>query len=308
MSPLANVDSMLDPQSLTASPAGPSLGHVWAERFRQSLATADLNSALDAYTDAPSWEDRWFCLEHASRSGVDPELLDSWCDGWPEHVLPFLTRGAVHARAGATSSAVDLSRASELDPTNPIPWGQLIVVSRVVGRPAADVEHFLSEMMSRTALYEPHVDYLLMLSANHGGTTEAMLAFAREVCLVVPTGSPLRALLAIAALDAMLSDEPKDHQAYLRENGLFDEVLMAAGQSVFHESFEVQPLVPALKALNAFAVVLSVLGQDDLALMLVNRIGNTFTDWPLSLLGPPTIETWDELRLRLTDKAPQMTR
>jgi hypothetical protein len=300
---LAPAAQMLDNAPLSVVP-GPSLGHVWADRFQRGVRDAQLNEALEAYAAAPSWEDRWFCIEHASLTELDPVLLDSWCEGWPEHVLPFLTRGAVRARQGHPEAESDLARASQLDESSPIPWGLRVVAGRAAGTNGARLDHLLTEMIPRATLYEPHVEFLRSLGVRNGGTVDGPVEFARTVCDLVPAGSTLRALLPLAAIDAIMTEVPDDHLAYLRDTGLFDDVLMAAGQSVFHPDFDAQSFVPSLKAMNAFAIMLSLMAQDDLALLLVNRIGGAFTLWPLSLLGSADIATWNELRDRLIDKAP----
>lgn len=297
---------MVESQAVTGDPIGPSLGHSWAQAFAAGVGSADLNGALQAYSEAPSWEDRWFCVEYASRFELDRQLLDSWCQGWPDHVLPFLTRGALLAAAGDPAAIADIERAAVLDPTSPIPQGLRLAAGRFMREPFMNLEPHLAEMMPKASLYEPHVHFLLAASASNGGSTSSMIDFARTVCEVVPAGSPLRGLMPLAAIDAMLVDQPADHQAYLHEQGLYDDVLMAAGQSVFHPDFEGQASVPSLKAMNAFLVALMLLGQEDLALMLSNRLGNSFTEWPLSLLGPATLDTWNELRALMVQKAPSV--
>ncbi len=303
MSSYSPVETMSAPDAAAdALPRG-SLGHSWAERFRDALESADLNRALDAYEDAPSWEDRWFCLEVASNASVSGELLDSWCVGWPDHVLPYLTRGATRARVGDPEAIADFDRASDLDAASPLPWGQRVVLARAVGAPTSTSASALAKMMPLAGLYEPHVDYLLGLGEGAAASSANMVEFAENVCHVVPAGSPLAAVMPLAAIRSMMVDVPDDHLTYLKDLGLFDAVLMAAGQSVFHPDFDGQSAVPSIKAMNAFAVALSILAQDDLALILVNRLGNTFTDWPLCLLGQPDLHTWRELRERLMAKS-----
>ena len=283
----------------------PSLGHSWAERFSQAVLDTDLVGSLEVYGEAPSWEDRWFCLEFTAMNEPPSDLLDSWCQSWDAHVLPFLVRGSVRARTGQAGAVEDLEYAASLDPTNPIPWGQLLVAARTMGHPGADIERFLAETVSRSALYQPHVEFLLALGSD-STRTDLMIDFARSVSEVVPAGSPLHALVPIAALESMILHQPDDHIEHLRANGLFDDVLMAAGQSVFHPGFIAEPSVPAAKAMNTFVVALSILGQDDLGLLLADRIGSAVTDWPLSLLGSPTVSTWQTLHDRLRDKGRQV--
>ena len=305
MSQLAPVATMFSPAA-SSVPVGGSLGQQWAEKFQLALEAADLNAALEAYADAPSWEDRWFCLEQASKATVNAALLDSWCEGWPDHVLPVLTRGSMLARSGDLAATIDLDRASEIDRESPIPWGLRVVLARTAGLAKSESATALAAMMPHAALYEPHIEYLLALGEGDHASSSDMIEFADNVCDAVPPGSPLRAAMPLAALQSMMVDIPDDHITYLRDKGVFDKVLMAAGQSVFHPEFEGQPVVPSLKAMNAFAIALSILAQDDLALLLVNRLGNSFTDWPLSLLGAPTLETWGDLRQRLIEKAPSI--
>jgi hypothetical protein len=111
-------------------------------------------------------------------------------------------------------------------------------------------------------------------------------------------------MLPLAAVEVMLQERPEDHLACLEGLGLVDDIMMAAGQSVFHPAFEGPPSVPAIKAMTAFTVALVLLQQDDLALMLHRRLDGVFADWPLSLLVPPSTTSWIELGRLMAKNAP----
>jgi hypothetical protein len=159
-------------------------------------------------------------------------------------------------------------------------------------------------MLAIDPLYEPHAYYLRSLGPAAGGNIDAVIAFARSVDEVVVPGSPLRAMVPLAAVEVMMAERPDDHLACLDGYGLRDSLMMAAGQSVFHPHFIGPPSIPGIKAMTAFLVGLMLLGEDDLALMLHNRLENLFADWPLSLLVPPSIDSWLELGHKMNDNGP----
>ncbi len=289
--------ALLDPPDLASTRHGDDLGHAWAASFTAAVVADDPHAALETYGAAPSWEDRWFCLElGAAVPGAD-RVADAWCAAWRDHPLPRLLRAAAGAFAGDEAIAPLLDELGGAYPGDPVVDGLALVLGAELGSGAIELEPHLAELMAKAALYEPHVRFLTACSPTNGGSVDAMVDFGRTVCEVVPPGSPLRAMMPLAAIGAMVAEEPDDHLAYLTDTGLVDDVLMAAGQSVFHPAFEGQSRIPAMKAMNAFAVGLSLAANDDLALALVDRLGESYTDWPLALLGPPSQETWREFRL-----------
>ncbi len=285
---------------------GPSLGHELATQFLWSLQAQDYNGALEAYSSAPTWEDRAFCIEYAAGSDIDVSLLDPWCEAWPNHVLPALLRGAVLVARGDEIAALpDLRDASRADDKNPIPWAQLLRCAMQQRAPVVDLEAMLAEMLERYALYEGHIHYIRGLSATGSGSTEQMLTFARVVNKILPAGSAIRAAVAVAVIEALLAEAPDDHIAYLSEKGLTEELLQAAGQSVFHPQFDKAGRIPRIKAMNAFVIALSMSGHEDLALMLADRLDGAVTQWPLSYLGRPTEAAWATLHGQLQERSEQ---
>ena len=115
----------------------------------------------------------------------------------------------------------------------------------------------------------------------------------------------MRAMTPLAGVEVMLAEQPTDHLACLDDHGLIDSIMMTAGQSVFHPDWVGVSSIPGAKAMTAFTVALVLLKQDDLALMLHRRIDDRFADWPLSLLCPPSMESWIQLGRHMADKAQQ---
>lgn len=286
----------------------PAMGHRDAHECASALAAGDLASCYQAYSAAPTWEDRWFCLEHVARhneeqSGhpIDESLIDAWVGGWPDHPVPLLVRAATNAFNGRDASA-DLGMVHAIEPHNPLVHGLEIVNRASSG--VGDLEGPLGAMLAIEPLYEPHVHFLRALGPNGGGDLDTALTFATSVNGVVPAGSPLRAVVPLTAIETVLADQPEDHLAFLESLGLRSLIMMAAGQSVFHPDFIGPYTVPGVKAMTAFAVALVLIGEDDLALMLHRRLDGVFADWPFSLLAPPSMASWVEIGRHMAQNAP----
>ena len=289
------------------------MGHRDAHECASALVVGDVAGCYQAYSAAVTWEDRWFCLEHVAHHNdthcddegvghpIDESLIDAWVEGWPDHPVPLLMRAALDAFNGRDASA-DLVLAHAIEPGNPLVHG-LEVISRASSG-VGDLETPLGAMLAIDSLYEPHVHFLRALGPNGGGDLDAALDFARAVDDVVPAGSPLRAMVPLAAIEAILAEHPSDHLAFLDDLGLRSLIMMAAGQSVFHPDFIGPTSVAGVKAMTAFTVALVLLGEDDLALMLHRRLDGVFADWPFSLLAPPSMASWMELGRHMTQNAP----
>ena len=195
---------------------------------------------------------------------------------------------------------------SNMQPIDPVALGLQIV--DLAGAGVDGIEGPLGAMLATEALYEPHVRLLRAEGPRGGGDIASLLAFARSVGDVVPAGSPLRAMVPLAAVEVMLAERPDDHLACLESHGLVDDIMMSAGQSVFHPSFEGPPSIPAIKAMTAFTVALVLLQQDDLALMLHRRLDGLFADWPLSLLVPPSTASWIRIGSHMAENASSAAR
>ena len=278
----------------------PALGHRAAHECALALQVGDINACYQAFAAAGSWEDRWFCLEHVASQELDRDLVDAWVDGWPDHPLPLLVRSAFDTLAGRDASH-DLAHVLAIEPDNPLALG--LQVTDIAGGGPGDIETALGKMLAVDALYEPHAHFLRAQGPRGNGDIASMLAFARSVDDIVPIGSPLRAMVPLAAVEVMLAEQPDDHLACLEGYELPDAIMMAAGQSVFHPTFDGPPSVPGIKAMSAFTVALVLLQQDDLALMLHQGLDGHFADWPLSLLCTPSTAAWNQLGQHMTDKA-----
>ncbi len=283
----------------------PALGHRAAHECAAALAVGDVSTSYKVYSEAGTWEDRWFCLEHVAGQPIDRSLIDAWVDGWPDHPLPLMVRAAVDVFAHRSGSA-DLASALAVEPNDPVALGLQVI--DLAGAGAGDIEGSLGAMLATEALYEPHVRLLRAEGPRGGGDVASLLGFARSVIDVVPAGSPLRAMMPLAAVEVMLAENPEDHLACLESHGLVDDIMMAAGQSVFHPSFEGPPSIPAIKAMTAFTVALVLLRQEDLALMLHRRLDGLFADWPLSLLVPPSTTSWIQLGRHMAENASSAAR
>lgn len=284
-----------------------AMGHREAQACASALAAGDVTSFYDSYSMVRTWEDRWFCLEHVATVGhqpdlppIDASLIDAWVQGWPDHPVPLLVRAAMSAFQGA-GAAEDLARLAVIESGSPVVDGLVVVDRAHTG--IGDLEAPLASMLAVEPLYEPHVHFLRSLGPGGGGTIDDVVSFARSVDETVPAGSSLRAMVPLAAIEVILAEKPEDLMACLDQHGLRDGIMMAAGQSVFHPAFVGRPLIADVKAMTAFMVALLLLGEHDLALMLHRRLDGVFSDWPFSLLTPPSMPGWLEIGRHMSQNA-----
>ena len=281
-----------------------ALGQHEAARCANALRAGDLVGCHEAFSAAQGWEAQWFCLEYVAEqanepgSQIDRLLIDAWVDGWPDHPVPLMMRAAIDA-FGHGDAAADVDRILARDAGNALVYGLQVVDG--AGASVGELEGPLGSMLGIEPLYEPHVRFMRSLGAANG---DEMLAFARAVDETVVSGSPLRALLPLASIELLVAEQPPDHLAWFDERGLRSRIMMAAGQSVFHPDFGNAPAVPAIKAMTAFLVSLELLGEDDLSLMLHDRLDGVFADWPFSLLAPPTTASWLDIGRHMMRNAP----
>lgn len=286
----------------------PAMGHRDAHECASALVIGDVSACHQVYSAAGTWEDRWFCLEHIASyntevpsNPIDESLIDAWVDGWPDHPVPLLIRSALAAFNGRDASA-DLTLIHAIEQDNPLVHGLDVVNRAACG--VGDLEQSLGAMLAIDPLYEPHVHFLRALGPNGGGDLDGALSFARSVDEVVAPGSPLRSMVPLAAVEAILAEQPDDHLAFLDDLELRSRIMMAAGQSVFHPRFVGPTTIAGVKAMTAFAVALVLLGEDDLALLLHRRMDGVFADWPFSLIAPPSLQAWDDLGRHMAQNAP----
>ncbi len=293
-----------------ATPEDRSYGDPLALRHRGELARGDWAGAARLLASAREWDRRFFYVDCFGSWPGRPAFLDAWCDAEAQRPEPFLVRGthdirwAWQARGSGWGATVtedgarlfgerlqmalaDLRRAAELDPADPTPWAQLVIVCRGLGGEKRDAQEIFGEAVRRDPGHRPaHAQTLTYLCAKWYGSHAEMFDFARGVAHVAPHGSPLYALLPTAhverALMAVHDGETRSFDTYFADADVRDEVLAAYDRSVGHRDYRPNKL--AFLDWNDFGFCLGLMNERDLARRCFDHMGERITEMPWSYL------------------------
>ncbi|MEV4318128.1 hypothetical protein [Actinocrispum sp. NPDC049592] len=98
-----------------------------------------------------------------------------------------------------------LATAGRLAPDDGVPWSQHISAIHVVAREVSNVDDFHRRMAERSPdLYAGTVSWLSAQSGRWHGSTDRLVAFARERTSALPDGHPLLALIPHGRLEGWL--------------------------------------------------------------------------------------------------------
>ncbi len=268
-------------RSASSTPAATTDGPDVLGRDDRVRGRADIAGFLDAFdasdpeairralATAPTWGERGACLD-AVRTNESLPWLDGWVAGAePGDGLPFLVRGstalASFAAASEDGDVSDRIRQAELDllvaaraePDSPLPWVRLIVSGGLLGIPNAEIVFRLDEAMRRDPTnLAAHRALVEAISADLAGSVSEAWAFAMTVDEHVPVGSPLRAVVADAAVRRFGGG---------RETATISAettIVTSAKRSVLHPDFAMHPcVIDRVDAVAAFAEIFAVLGM-----------------------------------------------
>ena len=277
--------------------------------FLSAFDASDPDALRRALATAPTWGERGACLDALHTSEPLP-----WLNGWvagadPADPLPFLVRGStVLTSVAAVSDGVvpthrlrqaelDLLMAARADPTSPLPWVRLIVSGALLGIPKPEIVFRLDEAMRRDpanlAAHRAHVE---AMSADRAGSDQEAWAFAMTVDEHVPVGSPLRAIVADAAVRRF------GHGRETATISTETTIVTAAKRSVLHPDFATHPcVVDRVDALAGFAEIFAVLDMPtelERVIAVADRMRHHGRLRGISV-DRPTDAQWARLRSRL---------
>ncbi|WP_176955780.1 hypothetical protein [Sinosporangium album] len=101
-----------------------------------------------------------------------------------------------------------LMEAARLRPDDPVPWEQLMGFALGMQLSRSDENVIWRELVARCpTLFSGHRARLQTVAAKWGGSHEDMFDHAREAVALAPEGHPLSAMLALAHLEYLLSEQ-----------------------------------------------------------------------------------------------------
>ncbi|MEV6977739.1 hypothetical protein [Kitasatospora sp. NPDC093806] len=292
------------------------LSHGDAE-LRELRALADagdwaaLGPALAAVPDQA--ELTWLLHRISDVEGIEGWLAETVAER-PEDTLALLLSGARQiawaweARTGQRAQYVtdeqwqlfherldtaeeQLFEVAEREPSWLGPWFFLQIAARgaSLGRSVAGTR-FEAALRRDPAHLASHQQRLQQLCAKWGGSHEEMHAFARTSMLAAPEGSPLGELVALAHLEQWLDLPDGEDHAYLTGPAVRAGLREAALRSVLHPGYRRRRDWRATH--NAFAMVLSLADERELAHAVFATLDDVVTDWPWYYLGGDEAENF----------------
>ncbi len=248
--------------------------------FLRATDAHDADAARAAFRAAPTCAERALCVD-----GVLHDDDDTWLEHWraahPAEALPALIQGSVLMRRGwaargsgrADTVSDDgfrtffdclrradrlLLDAGRLDAGSPVPWSLLLATGKGLQIPLEEITFRFDEALRAdpTSL-AAHRHYVQAIAGKWSGTDEQMWDFAMAVHGHVPAGSPVRAVVADAAVERfVISGSDRTMAA---EN----DVVEAARQSIWHPEFENhQCVIEQVGAVACFVEAFYLLDMD----------------------------------------------
>lgn len=318
------------PPARPAEPPMPSrqrfLHHPDAEAFFGAVFAGAPDEAHTIFNRQESWEDKSFCVSTMSLMPGRRNRLDEWVSQRPADTLGRICRGAHgiawawNARSSARADEVtaaqfeeffhrlniaeaDLIEAVMLDPTNPLGWEHLITTARGLQIPREEADYRMSKMLGIAPLLGGHLEYLQYICEKWSGSHDDMVEFAMSVIEAIPDGSPLSAVAPIAALERTLLEDTIDPAGDLKATPLHKLLIESAKKSVLHPQFLYETPQAAI-AMNCYITAFDRYGLQHLAVPLLERIGDRYTEFPMVYYWGEGDSAWDQLKHSITSKAP----
>lgn len=240
----------------------PWCGATEGPELQAKMLTGDWEGLRDDLVAAPI-ERRDFLIRKITDQARPTPALDAWADAEPNSSLPFVVRGAQRINAawaargrrytsdvdptawqgfqqGLLDAEVDLNRAVRSDPTDPLPWIQLLISGRVlamsVGEASRRYQH-IEEL--HPGLCGAADQIVQCVSAKWLGDHDLMIGVAREIVGNAEPGDPRHRLIAMAHLERALAfgNDTHDRDLYRHDPAVHDELLATVGRSFGHPSW-----------------------------------------------------------------------
>ncbi len=252
----------------------PAWGDEQARSLRAGLTRGkwrDVHAAMEAAKR--NWDDRQFLLEVLADAVTGwPKWLDEWVEAYPQSASGWTMRGAQgirwawEARGGGKAETVkddnwqifwsrleeaerDLYKAAELEPDDPVPWTQLVIVARGLERGIPEVGERLNQAHARHPWH--HVAFSQAMQGyakKWGGSHELMLDLVRQTA-GAPEGASVHTLVAEAHVERWVymagwdKDEAGAREYWLKPS-VGEDLRAAAARSVWSPNYEKPRLAP----------------------------------------------------------------
>jgi hypothetical protein len=263
----------------------------------------EVHKFLEATTD---WGIRHFYVQELSRirfEGDQPKWLDEWARACPDSAVRLLFRGsrtrwwAWQARGSGRAAVVkpdawpvfherlvtadqELGRAAALDPADPTPHVIALTVARGLSLGQAEARRRFDEVHRRDPFNAAACSSMIQATSRKwGGSTGAMLDFARWASGAAPDGHSAHKAIPLAHIEVWLDQSSaQQRRQYFEQPQVRAEIREAAARSIWSPRYRGGLL--AWSDRNVFAFCFSRTGDGREALEQMRLIGQRVTRFP----------------------------
>lgn len=302
----------------------PALGDAGAERIRGLVEESRIDEAhalMDGTTDP---QEREHLVHAVAAYAGRRDWFDTWVSRYGESSsIPWLVRGAhrihrawhlVEVMTGNATddqwllgfyrrmqdAEADLNRAIDLDPTDPLPWGQLCMSARGLKVPASRLCSRFEQVQEREPwLFWSSLAFVESLAARWCGGEDLMRGYAQLVAKEAPDGEAVHALVPAVHIEGWLSiDDEERADEYFARDDVRDEIEAAAACSVDLPDFGITGIDCAARHLFLFAFCRT--GDDLRARREFDAIGPRFQRSPWWYLSDEALGAFRSERERVS--------
>jgi hypothetical protein len=199
---------------------------------------------------------------------------------------------AEHVSRGQARQFRDWLRRAELllidgaarHPGDPAIWTARLLTARGLELGLAETRRRLDRALAAQPNHLPaQLQFLQSACPKWGGTWDLVHGFARDTAAAAPPGSPHGVLVVHAHIEHIFGDDGTDVFRYLSNDAIRAEIHEAAHRSVWHPEFRRDH--GWLQALNAFALIFTMLDDRRSAATVFTALGDLADEYPWNQIG-----------------------
>ncbi|WP_433793380.1 hypothetical protein [Actinoplanes sp. CA-252034] len=169
-------------------------------------------------------------------------------------------------------------------PRDPAIWTARLLTARGLQLGLAETRRRLDRALAAQPHHLPaQLQFLQSACPKWDGTWELAHGFARDAMQAAAPGSPHAVLVVHAHVEHIFGDDDTDVFQYLANDAVRNEIYEAAHRSIWHPEFRHGP--GWLQALNAFALIFTMLDDRRSAATAFAGLGNLAAEYPWNQVG-----------------------
>jgi hypothetical protein len=169
-------------------------------------------------------------------------------------------------------------------PKDPAIWTARLLTARGLQLGPAETRRRLERALAAQPNHLPaQLQFLQSACPKWGGSWDLAHGFARDATATAPPGSPHAVLVVYAHIEHIFGDDGTDVFRYLSNDAIRAEIHEAAHRSVWHPEFRRE--YGWLEALNAFALIFTMLDDKRSAATVFTALGDLADEYPWNRIG-----------------------